>query len=205
MPPPPMPAMERSTNSCTEVCAKPQPKSPSPMRARHISSRFFRPKISDNRPLMSWNAVEAMRKDVPIHDVAVPVFRSPAMAGVAVDTLVWSTKETNRQTESAGMAIMSRLVDIVFLCPPMDSASLSSLGSSSTVAAVSGSLLSGVNVADFLRSSSLDEASANFRPSFVLVVLREWSESDAVTGVWWFLISMSFQSFCAWARHKKGT
>jgi hypothetical protein len=38
--------------------------------------------------LMSWKAVEAMRKEVPIHEVAVPVERSPAIAGVAVETLV---------------------------------------------------------------------------------------------------------------------
>jgi hypothetical protein len=38
--------------------------------------------------LINWKAVEAMRKDVPIHDVAVPVFKSPAIAGVAVETLV---------------------------------------------------------------------------------------------------------------------
>jgi hypothetical protein len=131
IPPPPIPAMARSTNNCTAVCANPQPRSPTAMRARQINSRFLRPKISDNLPLISWNAVEAIRKDVPIQDVAVPVFKSSAMAGVAVETLVWSMKDTNRQTESAGIAILSCFDDMTFLCPLIDSASLSSRGSCS--------------------------------------------------------------------------
>lgn len=65
--------------------------------------------------MMSWKAVEAMRNEVPIHEVAVPVERSPAIAGVAVDTLVWSTKETNRQTDKAGIATINLLLDMVFL------------------------------------------------------------------------------------------
>lgn len=77
------------------------------MSVRLMSSKFFRPNISDNRPLMSWKAVEAIKNEVPIHDVAVPVLRSTAMAGVAVETLVWSMNETNKQTESAGIAILS--------------------------------------------------------------------------------------------------
>ena len=100
MPPPPIPAMARRTNSCTAVRAKPHPRSPRAINVRLISNRFLRPKISDRRPLISWNAVDAMRNDVPIHDVAVPVFKSTAIAGVAVETLVWSMKETNRQTDS---------------------------------------------------------------------------------------------------------
>lgn len=132
IPPPPTPAIDRRANNCSAVCAKPHPRSPSAISARQINRRFLRPKISDNRPLMSWKAVEAMRNDVPIHEVAVPVLRSPAMAGVAVETLVWSTKETNRQTDSAGIATISRLVDMVFLWPPMDSASLPSASGDSS-------------------------------------------------------------------------
>lgn len=114
MPPPPMPATDRSTNSCGAVRANPQPRSPKAIKARQIIRRFFRPKISESRPLISWNAVEAIKKEVPIHDVAVPVLRSTAMAGVAVDTLVWSTNETKRHAESAGIATMRRALDIAF-------------------------------------------------------------------------------------------
>jgi len=87
--------------------------------------------MSDKRPLINWNAVDAIRNDVPIHDVAVPVFRSTAIAGVAVETLVWSMNETKRQTDSAGIAIRSCVDVMVFLWPPMDAASL--LSSSSSV------------------------------------------------------------------------
>lgn len=132
IPPPPIPAIARRTNSCMSVRAKPQPRSPRAMSMRLHSSKFFRPKISDNRPLMSWNAVEAIRNDVPIHDVAVPVLRSTAMAGVAVETLVWSMKETKRQTESAGIAMRSCFEVMVFRWPPTDAASLLSSSSCSS-------------------------------------------------------------------------
>lgn len=138
MPPPPIPAIARSTNNCTPVLANPQPRSPTATRARLISSRFFRPKISDSRPLISWKAVEAIKKDVPIQDVAVPVFRLPAIAGVAVETLVWSKKETNRHTERAGIAIRSCLEVISFRWPLTDSASLSSRWSCTGVVVAGG-------------------------------------------------------------------
>ena len=64
--------------------------------------------------------MEAIRNDVPIHDVAGPVLRSPAMAGVAVETLVWSMKETKRQIDSVGIAMRSCVGDIEFRCPLME-------------------------------------------------------------------------------------
>lgn len=67
-----------------------------------------------------------MRNEVPIHEVAVPVLRSLAMAGVAVETLVWSMKETNKQIDSVGIAIRSCLADIAFRCPLIECVSLPS-------------------------------------------------------------------------------
>jgi hypothetical protein len=101
---------------------------------------------------MSWKAVEAIKNEVPIHEVAVPVFKSPAIAGVAVETLVWSTKDTNRQTDNAGIAILSCFDVISFLCPLTDAASLSSRGLSSFAGVVLGLLLLGV-FEDVLRTS----------------------------------------------------
>jgi hypothetical protein len=76
--------------------------------------------MSKSRPLMSWKAVEATRKELPIHEVAVPVSISAEMAGIDVATLVVSIKDTNSETESNGMAIMSRLAESVFVWFPME-------------------------------------------------------------------------------------
>lgn len=125
IPPPPTPAIDRKTYNCTGVFAKPHARSPTPIRNRHSKSIFFRPKISESRPLISWKAVDAIKNEVPIHDVEVPVSSSPATAGVAVDTLVWSRKDTKRHTDRAVMEIRRRFRGRSLLrWPPMLSASL---------------------------------------------------------------------------------
>jgi hypothetical protein len=138
--------------------------------------------MSDNRPLMSWNAVDAMRKDVPIHEVAVPVSKACAMAGVAVDTLVWSTKETKRQTDKAGIAIISRFVDMAFRWPPTDSASLSRRGASSRSAFGGGPSSPGSAVGVVFRSSLLRDLSVNSWSSWVLFSSKTQLASAALTG-----------------------
>jgi hypothetical protein len=119
MPPPPIPAIERKAKSIPELREKPQPISPIASRAKHSKRQFFLPKMSERRPLMSWNAVDATKKELPIQDVAVPVSRSADIAGIDVDTLVLSMKDTKRATDKAGIAIISRLGDKAFVCPPI--------------------------------------------------------------------------------------
>lgn len=138
--------------------------------------------MSDNRPLMSWNAVDAIRKEVPIHEVAVPVSNDCAMAGVAVDTLVWSTNETNRQTERAGIAIISLFVDMAFRCPPTDSASLSRRGASSDTTSSGWWSSPGMAVGVASRSSLLRDFSVNIWPSWVPFSSRVQLASAALTG-----------------------
>jgi hypothetical protein len=190
MPPPPIPAIARRTNSCTAVCAKPHPRSPTAINVRLINNRFLRPKISDRRPLINWNAVDAIRNDVPIHDVAVPVLRSTAMAGVAVETLVWSMKETKRQTDRAGIAIRSCVGVMVFLWPPMDAASLSSSSSTcSMVGEGDGVCWSLVGVPGWYGSSSSNGFSGRVLSVHVSFFSLRWCvETISSTAVCWSLI-----------------
>lgn len=66
-----------------------------------------------------------MRNEAPIQGVDVPVSSSAPMAGVAVDTLVWSRKETRRQMEREPMEMRSVFWERVLRWPPMLSLSLS--------------------------------------------------------------------------------
>ena len=70
--------------------------------------------MSDTRPLISWKAVAAMRNEAPIHEVALPVFKSAETDGMDVETLVWSIKETKRARDRAGNATKRRLFGITF-------------------------------------------------------------------------------------------
>lgn len=111
--------MARNANNCSFVLANPQTRSPPANSPRQISNKFFLPKMSESRPLMSWKAVAAMRNEAPIQEVAEPVFKSADIAGIAVETLVWSRKETNNAMDSAGNAMRICLVVNTFRWPPM--------------------------------------------------------------------------------------
>jgi hypothetical protein len=57
---------------------------------------------------MSWKEAFATRKDVPAHDIDSNAFKDFAIAGKAVETLVWSMKETKRVNARALKVMRSR-------------------------------------------------------------------------------------------------
>ncbi|KAL5407390.1 hypothetical protein PMIN06_006515 [Paraphaeosphaeria minitans] len=75
--------------------------------------------MPESRPFIRWNAVKATKNELPIYDVAAPVFRSADIVKINVDTLVLSMNDTKSAIDKTGIAISNRLGDRALVWPPM--------------------------------------------------------------------------------------